>query len=150
MNNSKDDDNLTFWGQAVTNVIWAQECLSHSLLPIKADIFVLHRICGYFIICTSAPSSPPMISFSSTRMLIYVYITRGKSVYIHGHKEWTSREIWLVAERTRIIGYQHKEKKRENDLCEISTLTENMKLILYRRYKLYFSYRTDAPIHSLF
>lgn len=44
-------------------------------------------------------------------------------------------------------GMSTKRRNELNDLCEISTLTENIKLILSRWYKLYFSYRTDAPIH---
>jgi hypothetical protein len=59
--------------------------------------------------------------------------------------EHPERYGWWLNE-LESLGISTKRRNELNDLSEISTLTENIKLILYRQYKLRFSARI-APVH---
>jgi hypothetical protein len=52
--------------------------------------------------------------------------------------EHPDRYGWRLNE-LESLGISTKRRNELNDLSEISTLTENIKLILYRQYKLRFS-----------
>jgi len=60
--------------------------------------------------------------------------------------EHPERYGWWLNE-LESLGISTQKRNELNDLSEISTLTENIKLILYRQYKLRFSAGTDAPVH---
>jgi hypothetical protein len=54
------------------------------------------------------------------------------------NNEHPERYGWWLNE-LESLGIGTKRRNELNDLSEISTLTENIKLILYRQYKLRFS-----------